>query len=183
MAAGAFDDDGGGEIRHQVGVGFIEFEDGGEALDGAAEGGGGDRAGEFEVGGEGEFGIGVEVDGGLGAGDEGGAIGFADGAADQHLGGIEDADDGLAAVELIAFLGVAHGIVAVEVLVGDHAGEGGVQFEFGHVGLGALEHDFLAVALQFEDAQGGGIALIVGGVGFLQAFDVRAGGFQRGPRL
>ena len=46
----------------------------------------GDRAGEFEVGGEGQIGISVEVDGGLAAGDEGGAIGLADGAADQHLG-------------------------------------------------------------------------------------------------
>ena len=67
---GGFDDDGGGEIGHEVGVGFVELEDGGEGLDGAAEGGRGDGAGEFEVGGDGEIGIGVEVDGGLAAGDE-----------------------------------------------------------------------------------------------------------------
>ena len=158
-----------------MGVGLIELEDGGEGLDGAAEGGRGDGAGEFEVGGEGEIGIGVEVDGGLAAGDEGGAIGFADGAADEHFGGIEDADEGLAAVELIAFLGVAHGIVAVEILVGDHAGERGVEFELGHVGLRALEHDLLAIALEFEDAEGGGIALVVGGVGLVEALDVGAG--------
>ena len=170
-----FDDDGGGEIGHQVRVGFIELEDGGKGLDGAAEGGGGDGAGEFEVGGEGEIGIGVEIDGGLGAGDEGRAIGLADGAADQHLGGVEDADEGLAAVELIAFLGMAHGVVAVEILVGDHAGESGVEFEFGHVGLSAFEHDFLAIALEFQDAKGGGIALIVGGIGFREAIDVVAG--------
>ena len=143
----------------------------------------GDGAGEFEVGGEGEIGIGVEVDGGLAAGDEGGAIGFADGTADQHLGRVEDADDGLAAVELIAFLGVAHGIVAVEILVGDHAGERSVEFELGHVGLSAFEHDFLAIALEFEDAEGGGIALIVGGVGLGEAIDVSAGSSGGGRRL
>ncbi len=70
--------------------------------------------------------------------DEGGAIGFADSTADQHFGGVEDADDGLAAVELVAFLGMAHGIIAVEVLVGDHTGEGSVEFQFGHVALRAL---------------------------------------------
>ena len=74
----------------------------------------------------------------LDAGGEGGAIGFADGTADEHFGGIEDADEGLAAIELVAFLGVAHGVVAVEILVGDHAGEGSVDFELVHVGLHAL---------------------------------------------
>ena len=67
------------------------------------------------------------------------------------------------------------GVVAVETLVGDHAGERGVEFEFGHVGLGAFEHDFLAVALEFEDAEGGGIAVLVGGDGFGEAIDVGAG--------
>jgi hypothetical protein len=70
---------------------------------------------------------------------------------------------------------MAHGIVAVEILVGDHASERGVDFEFGHVGLGTFEHDFLAIALEFEDAEGGGIALIVGGVGLGEAIDVCAG--------
>ena len=161
-----------------MGVGLIELEDGGESLDGAAESGRGYGAGEFEVGGEGEIGIGVEVDGGLGALGESGAIGLADGTADEHFGGIEDADEGLAAVELIAFLGVAEGIVTVEILVGDHAGERGVDFELGHVGLHALEHDLLAVALEFEDAEGGGVALIVGGVGLVEALDVGAGDLE-----
>ena len=131
----------------QVGIGLIEFEDGSEGLDGAAEAGRGDRAGKFEVGGQGEVGIGVEVDGGFGAGGEGGAIGLADGTANQHFGGIEDADQGLAAIELIAFLCVAERVVAVEILVGDHAGEGSVDFELVHVGFYACEHDLLAVAL------------------------------------
>ena len=125
--------------------------------------------------GDGEIGIGVEVDGGLAAGGEGGAIGFADSAADPHFGRVEDADDGLSAIELIAFLGVAHGPVAVEGFVGDHAGEWGVDFEFGHIRLGAFEHDFLAIALQFEDAEGGGVALVVGGVRPGEAVDVGAG--------
>ena len=73
---------------------------------------------------------------------------------------------------------MAHGIVAIEILVGDHAGERSVQFESVHIGFGAFEHDFLAIALEFEDAEGGGIALIVGAVGFGQAVDVCAGGFQ-----
>src|ERR1035437_6265582 len=119
--------------------------------------------------------MGVEIDGGLAAGDKGGAIRFADGTADEHLSGIEDADDGLATPELIAFLGMAHGIVAIETLVGNEAGERGVQFEFGHIRLGAFEHDFLAVALEFEDAKGGGIAAIVRGHGFGEASDVSAG--------
>ena len=123
-----------------------------KALDGTAEGGAGDGAGEFEMGGKGQIGISVEVHGGLAAGDESRTIGLADGAADEHDGGVENADDRLAAVELIAFLGMAHGIVAVEILVGDHAGERSVQFEFVHIGLGAFEHDFLAIALEFEDA-------------------------------
>jgi len=127
------------------------------------------------VGGDGEIGIGVEIDGGLAAGDKSGAIRFADGTADEHFSGIEDADDGLATPELIAFLGVAHGIVAIETLVGDQAGERGVDFEFSHVGPGAFEHDFLAVALEFEDAEGGGIAVVVGGHGFGEAIDVGAG--------
>ena len=38
--------------------------------------------------------------------------------------------------------------------------------------------DFLAVALQFEDAEGGGIALFVRGVGFFQAVHVGAGSLQ-----
>ena len=67
--------------------------------------------------------------------------------------------------------------------MGDHAGEGGVEFELGHVGLGAFEHDFLAIALEFEDAEGGGIALIVGGVGFGQAVHVRAGALQAHVRF
>src|ERR1035441_9638156 len=111
---GGFDDKGGGEIGHEMGVGFVELEDGSKSLDGAAEGGRGDGAGEFEVGGEGESGIGVKVGGALAAGEEGGAIGFADGTADEHFGGFEDAEDGLPAVELIAFLGVPQGIVAPE---------------------------------------------------------------------
>ena len=172
---GGFDDEGGGEIGHQVRIGLVEFEDRGECLNRAANGGRGDGAGKFEVGGEGEVGIGVEVDRGLAAGDEGGAIGFADGTADQHLGRIEDADDGLAAVELIAFLGVTHRTVAIEILVSDHARERGVELELGDVGLGAFEHDFLAIALEFEDAEGGGIAAIVGGVRFGEAVDVGAG--------
>ena len=46
---------------------------------------------------------------------------------------------------------------------------------FGHVGLGAFEHDFLAIALEFEDAEGGLIALIVGCVGLGEAVDMGAG--------
>ena len=76
---------------------MVELKDGGEGLDGTAEGGRGDGAGEFEVGGDGEIGIGVEIDGGLAAGDENGAIRFADGTADEHFRGVEDADDRLAA--------------------------------------------------------------------------------------
>ena len=39
--------------------------------------------------------------------------------------------------------------------------------------LRALERDLLAVALQFENAEAGGVALFVVGVGFFQAFHVR----------
>jgi hypothetical protein len=44
--------------------------------------------------------------------------------------------------------------------------------------LGALKHDFLAIALQFEDAKGGCIALIVSGVGLDEAIDMGAGGLE-----
>ena len=44
--------------------------------------------------------------------------------------------------------------------------------------LRALEHDLLAIALEFEDAEGGGIALVVGGVGLLEALDVDAGDLE-----
>ena len=159
-------------------IGFVELKDGREGFDRAAEIGGSDRAGEFEVGGDGEIGVGVEIDSGFGAGDESGAIGLAHGAADEHFGRIEDAEDGLAAPELVAFLGVAHGIVAVEVLVSDDAGKGRVEFEPGHVAFGAVERHFLAVALEFEDAEGGDVGLIVEGVGLFQAFDVFAGGLE-----
>jgi hypothetical protein len=125
--------------------------------------------------GEGEIRIGVEVDGSLTAGNEGGAIGFADGTADEHFGGVEDAEDGLTAVELIAFLGVAQGIVTPKTLVGDHTGERGVELESGHIRLGAFETDLLTIALELEDAEGSSIALVVGGVGPGEAIDVGAG--------
>ena len=164
------------EVGHQVGVGFVQLEHRREGFDGAAQSGGGDRAGEFEGGGENEVGVCVEVDGGPGSGGEDGAIWFADGAADHHLGGVENADDGLALIELVTFLGVAHGVVAIQVLVGDHSGEVGAHFELGDVVLGAVERDLLAVALEFENVESGDIALVVGGLGALEAFEVEAGG-------
>jgi hypothetical protein len=53
-----------------------------------------------------------------------------------------------------------------------------VEFEFGHVRLGALETDLLTIALEFEDAEGGGIALVVGSVGPGEAIDVGAGAVE-----
>src|SRR5262249_18678431 len=123
------DDDGGGEIGHEVRVGLIELEDGGEALDRTADWGGGDGAGEFEVRGEREIGIGVEVDDGFRSLYERGAIGFADLAADEHFGGIENRDNRLASIELIAFLRLAHRVVAVDILEGHHSRDGGVDLE------------------------------------------------------
>jgi hypothetical protein len=130
------------------------------------------------MGGEGEFGIGIQIDGGASAGEERRAIGFADRAADEHFGGIEDADDGLTAIELVPLLRVAHGIIPVEILVGDHAGEGRVEFELRHIGLHPFEHDFLAVALELEDAKGGCVATIMHGDRFVEAIDVGAGGIE-----
>ena len=84
-------------------------------------------------------------------------------------------EDGLPAVELIAFLGVAQGIVAPETLVGNHAGERGVELESGHIRLGAFQTDLLTITLKLEDAEGGSIALVVGSVGPGEAIDVGAG--------
>jgi hypothetical protein len=70
---------------------------------------------------------------------------------------------------------VAQGIVAPETLVGNHAGERGVELEAGHIRLGAFETDLLTIALEFEDAEGGGIALVVGNVGLSETIDVGTG--------
>ena len=59
-----------------MGIRFIEFENRRKTLDGTAEGGASDWAGEFEMGGKSQIGISVEVDGGLTSRDEGGAIGW-----------------------------------------------------------------------------------------------------------
>jgi hypothetical protein len=59
--------------------------------------------------------------------------------------------------------------------VGNHAGERGVELEFGHIRLGAFETDLLTIALELEDAEGGGIALVVGSVGPGKAIDLGAG--------
>jgi hypothetical protein len=75
-------------------------------------------------------------------------------------------------------MGVTHGIVTPEILVGNHAAKRGVELELGHVRLSALEHDFLAIALKLEDAEGGGVTFIVGDVGLVEALDMGAGGLE-----
>ena len=58
--------------------------------------------------------------------------------------------------------------------MGNHAGKVGFEFQFVHVGLGTVERHLLAVALQFQDPQGGGIGLIVRSHGLLEALHVFA---------
>jgi len=48
----------------------------------------------------------------------------------------------LALIKLIALLGVSHGIVAIKVLVGHHAGQRRVNLQFGDVVLISLERIF-----------------------------------------
>jgi hypothetical protein len=67
--------------------------------------------------------------------------------------------------------------------MGDDTGKNGMNCQLIDVGLGALEHDLLAIALEFEDAHAGSVATVVGGDRLLEALDVNGsnGGFFLGP--
>ena len=123
---------------------------------------------------QGHIRIGVQVDHGVGSRFQNSAIGFAHQAIDRHFIGIEDADQRRAPPKLIAFLRVAHGVIAPNVFLGHHAVQWRLDFEFIHVALGAFQGHFLPVALQFQNAERGGIGLIVKRVGFLEAVHMRA---------
>ena len=94
---------------------------------------------------------------------------------DRHFGGIENADQSLISIKLVAFLRVAHGVIAIHVLVGHHAGQRRADLHLVDVALSALQSHLLTVALQFEDAESGAVGLIVKGIGPLQALHVLGG--------
>src|SRR6185437_2170801 len=173
---------GGGEIGQEAGIVLIHVEGDGEGAQRHAEpAGDGDGAGIEEMDGEAGVGIGVEMEDALEARGEGGAVGFIDGAGDIHLSGIEDAQQGLAAVELVAGLGGALAVLAEDGGEADHARERGAEGHLGDRGLGAIPLDLLLVALELEDAEAGGVGLVLERILLLKAGDVGLGIFEVEP--
>ena len=122
-----------------------------------------------------QVGVGVQIHRGAAAGHDRSDIRFAHTAFQHHFRGIEDVHQRRSAIELVSFPGMAEGVSTISALQRDHAGERGGDVQAFDVRLGALHRDLLAVALQFQDSQGGQIGLIVQCVGFLEALHVKRG--------
>ena len=110
---------------------------------------------------QGDIRICVQIDFGAGAGGESRAIRFADHASNHHLGWIEYADDGLAAIELIALLGMAVGVASIEILMRHHTRQGCVNLKAVDIRLGAIHCYFLPVPLELQNPESRRVRSIV----------------------
>src|SRR5215471_16794477 len=78
---------------------------------------------------------------------QGGSIRFADQTTHQHFSRIEDVDDSLAIPQLIAFLGMAIGVSAKDILICNHPGKRSVDLQPVDVGLSSFHGYFLPITL------------------------------------
>ncbi len=156
-------------------VWFIQSERGGESLDGAAYGGCSHRAGGMEARSKNHFGIRIQTDHGTRAGYQHRSIRLTHVSPDFHVRRVENFEQRLAAIELIALLGVSHGSATPHVLKRHHAGDGRAYGKTLGIALSALQRNLLAVSLQLQNFERGGIGDIVKLARFPEAGYVRAG--------
>ena len=110
------------------------------------------------------------------------AVGLGHADADQHLTGIEDAQERVVPAQLIAVLRSNHRAVVVERGVRHHPRKRRLDTQLLQVRERPLVRGALAIALQLEDPQGSPIGALLFGVCSGQAVEPRLG-FRRENRV
>src|SRR5688572_10893712 len=173
--------DSGGEVRQQPRIGLQQTEARRKRFDGRVQHRGRNRTDKLELSVERGGRICVERHFRTGPRDQPRAIGLIHQGVDHHLRRVEDAQQGAARINLIAFLRWTHGTGAIDIFECDHSWNGCLDQHPFQVTLHPGEANLLTVALQFEHAQRGRFRLLAQCQRFSQAFDT----FLRGiaPRL